>query len=97
LTDRVVVDSSALVALLVDAGPDGTWATGTFTGSDLLAPHLVMFETASVLRRHMSAGLISADQAVQAHADLVDLSIELWPYGPWLRRVNAVTVNGGFP
>jgi predicted nucleic acid-binding protein len=80
LTVRVVADSSALVALLVDAGSDGTWATETLMGSDLLAPHLVMFEAANVLRRHERAGLISADQAVQAHADLVDLSLELWPY-----------------
>jgi hypothetical protein len=32
----------------------------------------VLFETAKVLRRHELAGLISADQAVQAHADLLD-------------------------
>jgi predicted nucleic acid-binding protein len=86
LTDRVVCDSSALVALLVDAGPDGTWAVGALTGSDLLAPHLVMFETANVLLRHVCAGLVSADQAAQAHADLIDLSIELWPYEPVAAR-----------
>lgn len=26
------------------------------------------------------AGVVSADQAVQAHGDLLDLSIEQWPY-----------------
>ncbi len=37
-------------------------------------------ETANILRRHELAGLISPDQAAQAHADLLDLAIEHWPY-----------------
>ena len=86
MRSRVVTDSSALVAMLVDAGPAGTWATGALTGSDLVAPHLVMFETANVLRRHELAGLISADQAALGHDDLADLSIELWPYEPVAAR-----------
>lgn len=77
---RVVCDASALVALLVDGGPAGQWATEHLSGADLLAPHLAPCETANILRRHELASLISADQAAQAHADLLDLSIELWPY-----------------
>ena len=50
------------------------------TGSDLLAPNLVGFEVANVIRRHEMAGLIGSDQAAQAHADLLDLTIEQWPY-----------------
>ena len=87
MTGAVVCDSSALVAVLADAGRSGRWATAAIAGSDLLAPHLVLFETANVLRRHELAGLISADQAVQAHADLLDLSIELWPYDLLAERV----------
>jgi predicted nucleic acid-binding protein len=77
---RLVCDASALVALLLDGGPDGRWATATLAGADLAAPHLVGFEAANVIRRHELAGLISADQAAQAHADLLDLTIEQWPY-----------------
>jgi predicted nucleic acid-binding protein len=77
---RVVCDASALVALLLDAGPDGSWATDALTGADVAAPNLVMFETSNIIRRHELAGHVSADQAAQAHADLVDLAIELWPY-----------------
>jgi predicted nucleic acid-binding protein len=47
---------------------------------DLAAPSLVRFESASIIRRHESAGIIGADQAAQAHADLLDLTIEEWPY-----------------
>ena len=80
MSARVVCDASALTALLIDGGPDGTWATEAFSGADLAAPDLVDYETANILRRHELAGLISPDQAVQAHLDLLDLAIERWPY-----------------
>lgn len=75
-----VCDASAVVALLLDAGPDGRWAADTLSGARLIAPSLVMFEASNVIRRHELAGLVSADQAALAHADLLDLTIELWPY-----------------
>ena len=65
---------------MIDGGPDGVWAAEAFSGADLAAPSLVAFETANILRRHELAGLISPDQAAQAHADLLDLEIERWPY-----------------
>jgi predicted nucleic acid-binding protein len=77
---RVVCDASALVALLLDGGPDGEWVAGAVEGADLWAPALVRFETANVIRRHELAGVVGADVAAQAHADLVDLPIECWPY-----------------
>ena len=86
MSGRRVCDASALAALLVDDGPAGRWATEALVGSDLVAPHHVMFETANVLRRHELAGLIDLGQAAQAHADLVDLPMELWPYEPLAAR-----------
>jgi len=80
VSTRVVGDASALVALLLDGGPDGRWVTQALAGSDLLAPSLVAFESANIIRRHDLAGLVSADQSAQAHADLLDLAIEYWPY-----------------
>lgn len=80
MNDRVVCDASALVALLLDGGPDGRWATDALTGADLLAPTLAPFEAANIIRRHALAGHVGADQAAQAHADLRDLAIEQWPY-----------------
>lgn len=77
---RVVCDASALVALLLDGGPDGRWVTQALTGADLAAPSLVAFESANIIRRHELAGVVSSDQAAQAHADLLDLAIEHWPY-----------------
>lgn len=80
MSNRVICDASALTALLIDGGPDGSWVTEAVAGADLAAPALVGFETANILRRHELAGLITADQAAQAHVDLLDLAIEHWPY-----------------
>ena len=80
MNGRVVCDASALVALLLDGGPDGYWVSRALSGADLLAPSLVGFEAANVIRRHELAGQVSTDQAAQAHADLLDLAIESWPY-----------------
>jgi len=77
---RVVCDASALVALLLDGGPDGQWATEALTGADLIAPSLVGFESANIVRRHELAGVVSTDQAAQANADVLDLAIEHWSY-----------------
>jgi len=80
VSTRLVCDASALVALLLDSGPAGQWVTETIDESELAAPSLVEFESANIIRRHELAGLVSADQAAQAHVDLLDLAIELWPY-----------------
>lgn len=83
----VVVDASAIVAALVDAGPDGEWATIELTRDDLAAPHLMPVEAANILRRAVIAGDLSADVATLAHADLARLRVELFPYEPHADRV----------
>lgn len=98
---RVVCDSSAVIAVLLDAGPDGRWATGALTGVDLAAPSLLLFEAANIIRRHELAAFISADQAAQAHSDLLDLAIEQWPYEllaprAWQLRQNLTTYDASY-
>ncbi len=83
----LVCDASAMVALLVDGGEAGEWTAATVMGHELIAPHLMMFEVANILRRHELAGLVSADQSAQAHRDLLDLAIDLWPYEAVATRV----------
>lgn len=75
----LVIDASALVAALVDSGPDGQWGESLLT-SDLAAPHLLQVEVASVLRRAVNSGEISDDVASIAHGDLLDLRVELVSY-----------------
>lgn len=74
MSDRPVCDASAVVALLVDDGPDGSWAAAALTGASPIAPTLLPFEVANVLRRHELAGVLGPDQTAQAHADLLEAS-----------------------
>lgn len=93
MTSQVVIDSSAVVALLLDAGSGGRWVVDQLTGATLAAPQLLAFEASNVIRRHELAHLISADQAAQAHGDLLDLAIELWPYEVLAERVWSLRRN----
>lgn len=77
---RVVCDASAMVTVLLDSGDDGTWLARRLVHAELCAPALLSFECANIFRRHQLGGLISADQAAQAHADLLDLPVSLFPY-----------------
>lgn len=101
MSHRVVCDASALVALLLDGGSDGRWASDAISGADLVAPSIATFEAANIIRRHELAAVISADQAAQAHMDLVDLAIELWPYEllagrVWQLRANLSVYDAGY-
>jgi predicted nucleic acid-binding protein len=80
VSSSFVCDASAVAALLLDSGPDGQWVTRTINSGQIVAPTLLPYETANVIRRHQLSGQISPDQAAQAHADLLDLAIEMWPY-----------------
>lgn len=83
----LVVDASLVVSALVDAGSTGTWAESLLAAEPLSAPHLMPVEVTSILRRSAAAGDISADVASMAHADLLDLRVELFPYAPFAARV----------
>ncbi|MCW2651021.1 MAG: PilT protein domain protein [Mycobacterium sp.] len=90
---RIVCDASAVVAVLLDSGRDGRWATAQMTGAELFAPTLLSYECANIIRRHELGGAVSADQAAQAHADLLDLPVNLWPYEMLSTRVWALREN----
>jgi predicted nucleic acid-binding protein len=83
----LVLDSSLVVAALVDSGEVGTWADHVLSTDDLAAPHLLPVEVANVLRRAAAAGEITADTAALAHADLLSLRVELFTYEPFAIRV----------
>lgn len=80
MSTRLVCDASALVALLLDGGAAGRWVAATIAAADVAAPDLMRYEVANTIRRHELADIVSADQAAQAHADLLDLPVEAWPY-----------------
>lgn len=83
----LVIDAAFVVAALVDGGREGTWADGLLGGEALAAPHLMPVEVANILRRAVASGELTADAASMAHADLLALRIELFPYAPFASRV----------
>jgi predicted nucleic acid-binding protein len=83
----LVVDAAMVVAALVDSGPDGSWANRRLASDALAAPHLMPVEVANILRRAVLSGELSADSASMAHADLLALRVDLFPYGPFAVRV----------
>ncbi len=93
MSSSFVCDASAVAALLLDSGPDGQWVTQTVEAGEIAAPALVTYEAANVIRRHELAGQISPDQSVQAHADLLHLAIELWPYDLLATRAWELRLN----
>lgn len=83
----MVVDASAVVTVLLDSGTSGDWLARRLASAELFAPALLAFECSNVIRRHELSGVISSDQAAQAHADLLDLPVESVPYESLAHRV----------
>jgi predicted nucleic acid-binding protein len=98
---QVVLDASAIVALLADAGAAGKWVAASISGGLLAAPELALFEAANIFRRQLLARTLDTTQATLAHQDLVDLSLELWPYAAlaeraWELRGNLTIYDGSY-
>ena len=88
-----VVDSSVIVAALIETGRVGVWAETVLAEGDLFGPGLVLVESSNVLRRLERAEQISRLEAALANADLMRLDIELVPYAPFAERVWALRAN----
>jgi len=82
-----VVDSSVLVAALVDTGPQGAWAETVLAGGSLYAPELLLAEATNVFRRLERAKLITTAEANAARNDLMQLDIDLSPFEPFADRI----------
>lgn len=89
----LIVDASLVVSALVDSDDTGLWAESMLLLGPLCAPALMPVEAANILRRAATGGHISSDIAAMAHADLLDLDVELFPYGPFASRVWALRDN----
>jgi predicted nucleic acid-binding protein len=97
----LVVDASVIVAALVDSGPDGVWAEQQLLSGQLAAPHLMPVEVANILRLAAIRGDLSQDSASLAHADLLLLPVELFPYEPlalraWELRGSVTAYDGWY-
>jgi predicted nucleic acid-binding protein len=83
----IVIDSSVVVAALIDTGSDGVWAEQVIDGQVLYTPELVRVEVTNVLRRLERAEQITATDANGAYEDLTQLEIEQFPFEPFSDRI----------
>ncbi|UOY01916.1 type II toxin-antitoxin system VapC family toxin [Blastococcus sp. PRF04-17] len=83
----LVPDASALVAALVDDGPDGAWARSLLEGAALLVPAHLPVEVSSALRRAVLGGRIGRDVAALAHDELVALRLTTFPFEALAARI----------
>ncbi len=89
----LVIDSSAVAAALVEAGARGSWSRELLGRAELMAPHHMLVEVASVLRRLVREGKTPDDQATRAHAGLIAVPFELFPYAPFASRIWELRAN----
>lgn len=83
----IVVDSSVLIAAVIDAGPQGVWAENLIATEELHAPELARAEATNVLRRLERAKLITTPEASAAYEDLAQLEVQLFPFDPFAERI----------
>lgn len=88
-----VLDSSVLVAALVDSGAEGRWAEAMIAGEDLAGPELALAETSNILRRLERARRISRFEATSAHQEMLRLQMDLYPFSPFAERIWALRTN----
>jgi predicted nucleic acid-binding protein len=82
-----VVDSSLIVAALVDSGPHGAWAEQVIESGALHAPELLRVEVTNVLRRLERADEITTPEANAAYEDFMQLDVELFSFEDFSDRV----------
>jgi len=89
----VVVDASALVAVLISSGREGAWAESVLSDSAPAGPELALVEASNILRRLERAGEITPLEAASGHRDLLRLDMALFPFAPFAERVWALRHN----
>jgi predicted nucleic acid-binding protein len=83
----VVIDSSVVVAALLDTDDRGVWAEKVLEQGGLYAPELLRVEAANVLRRLERGKEITEQEANAAFEDLMELDVELHAFEPFSARV----------
>jgi predicted nucleic acid-binding protein len=83
----LVVDSSAIVALLIEPGERSEWIAEQVLGKRLFAPEMLPYETANILRREARKGTIDETTAGMAYRDFLDMAIHIEPFSVLANRI----------
>jgi predicted nucleic acid-binding protein len=97
----LVVDTSAVVAVLVARPPNQALVDRLRADGDLHAPHLLDVELLHALRRLVLAGHLSEDRAGDVRADFADLTVVRYGHAPladraWELRNNLTAYDATF-
>ena len=76
----LVLDTSALLAVLAGSPADAALSDRLRADGDLHAPHLIDVEAVHALRRLVRRGDLSLERALAARQDLRDLTIIRYPH-----------------
>jgi predicted nucleic acid-binding protein len=84
----MVLDASAAVDFLVDAGENGEWVRETIEDeAEVAAPHLIDLEVLSSLRKRLARTELTRRQATDALTDFRDLALIRYPATNLLVRI----------
>jgi predicted nucleic acid-binding protein len=83
----IVVDSSVVVAALVDTGADGSWAERILQQNALYAPEHLPVEVANVIRRLERGKQITEQEANGAFQDLLELDVQFHGFESFGERI----------
>ena len=82
-----VIDSSVLVAALGNLDLYGEWSESAISDAPLVCPELALAEASNILRRLVLSGEVSLIKATSAHAELLQLDVEVYPFAPFAERI----------
>lgn len=84
----IVLDASAAIEWLLQTKVGGRVEERIFADADTLhAPHVLDLEVAQVLRRYVTARIITADRGREALDDLLDVALTRYPHAALLERI----------
>ena len=83
----IVIDSSVLIAALVEDTEDAVWARTLAADPDMHGPELVLAETMNGIRRSELNQAVSTVQAEFARNDLLRIGLNLYPFAPFAERI----------
>lgn len=89
----IVVDASVLATAIVEDGGAGSRARTRLRGEATTAPQLIDAEVASVLRRQVGSGALSAARGEAALADLIEYPLTRARHRHLRRRAWALRAN----
>ncbi len=83
----IVIDSSVVIAALVEQTDDAAWSRTIAANPDMHAPELILAEVMNNIRRSELNHHVSTAQAEFARNTLLRMGFNLYPFTPFATRI----------